>query len=366
MVQSFDPANTFFYILLGILAGLISLYYARMFTGIEHAVSSIKNNHAKIILGGLLLALFLILFPPLFGEGYDSITSLAMLDPNALVQNSILQSWMTSDWAVLLFIVALMLIKVLATAITIGSGGSGGNFAPSLCVGAYLGYTFSHFINMIGWAKIPQSNFTLVAMAGILSGVFYAPLTAIFLIAEITRGYDLMIPLMMVAAISNAIVRYFEPLSMENKKLATRMNLSVESRDRYLLSKLNLENMIETNFQTVKPEDTLRVLVKAIAKSTRNLFPVLDDNQHLVGIVLLDSVKEMIFNHEVYDTMKVSDVMTDPQVVITPEEDLDSVLIKFEETNQWNLPVIQNQKYAGFLSKSSVLSEYREELRRSS
>ena len=178
----------------------------------------------------------------------------------------------------MIFLIGLMLIKVFATAITLGSGGNGGNFAPSLCVGAYLGYTFSHFVNVSGWAKIPQANFTLVAMAGILSGVFYAPLTAIFLIAEITGGYNLMIPLMIVAAFSNIIMKYFEPLSMENKKLANKMNLSVENRDKYLLSKLNLENMIETDFQAVKPDDNLRSLVSAITKSRRNLFPVVNED----------------------------------------------------------------------------------------
>jgi len=260
----------------------------------------------------------------------------------------------------------LMLIKVFATAITIGSGGNGENFAPSLCVGAYLGYAYSHFINLTGLARIPQANFTLVAMAGILSGVFYAPLTAIFLIAEITGGYNLMIPLMIVAASSNIIMKYFEPLSMENKKLATRMNLSVENRDKYLLSKLDLEKMIETDFQSVKPDGNLRSLVNAISKSRRNLFPVVTEDQELAGVILLDGVKEMIFNHELYDKVMIKDIMTRPHAIISPDENLNSVLKKFEETGQWNLPVIENHRYIGFLSKSSILTEYRTELLRSS
>lgn len=364
-VQPFDYYNTPLYILLGILAGLTSLYYTRVFTKIEHRISLIKNNYTKVIGAGLTLALLLIIFPPLYGEGYEGIKYLATLNHDQLFRNSILQSFITTEWAGLLFLVGLLLIKVFATAITIGGGGNGGNFAPSLCVGAYLGYTYSQFVNLTGWAKIPQANFTLVAMAGILSGVFYAPLTAIFLIAEITGGYNLMIPLMIVAAFSNIIMKYFEPLSMENKKLATKMNLSIENRDRYLLSKLDLENMIETDFQAVKPTDNLRTLVSAITKSRRNLFPVVSEDQELVGVVLLDSVKEMMFNQELYDKIKVKEIMTRPHAIISPDENLNSVLKKFEDTGQWNLPVIENYRYIGFLSKSSILSEYRDELLRS-
>jgi CIC family chloride channel protein len=174
-----------------------------------------------------------------------------------------------------------------------------------------------------------------------------------------------MIPLMLVAAISNVIMKYFEPLSMENKKLATKMNLSVENRDKYLLSKLDLENMIETDFQTVKPSDNLRTLVSAITKSRRNLFPVVNEDQELAGVILLDSVKEMMFNHELYDKIIVKDIMTRPMAIISPDENLNSVLKKFEDTSQWNLPVIENHRYIGFLSKSSILSEYRDELLKS-
>lgn len=364
-VTPFNYTNTPYYILLGILAGFTSLYYTRVFSIVEHRISLIKNSYTKVVIAGLTLALLLIIFPPLFGEGYESIKSLAALNHQALMQNSILQPLLNSEWASLAFLLLLLAVKVFATAITLGSGGSGGNFAPSLCVGAYLGYAFSYFINITGLAKIPQGNFTLVAMASILSGIFYAPLTAIFLIAEITGGYTLMIPLMLVAAISNVIMKYFEPLSMENKKLVTKMNLSTESRDKYLLSKLDMEKMIETNFQSVKPDDTLRVLISAISKSKRNMFPVVTPDQELAGVILLDNIKEMIFNHELYDKVAIKEIMTHPLAIIHPEENLNSVIKKFEETGQWNLPVIENGRYLGFLSKSSILSEYRAELMRS-
>lgn len=365
-VEPFNYNNTPLYIALGILAGLTSLYYTRTFTKIEHRISQITNTYGKVAIAGFALAILLIVFPPLFGEGYEGIKALASLNHEALYRNSIVQSFIVNEWGGLIFLLSLVLIKVVATAVTIGSGGNGGNFAPSLCVGAYLGYSFSYLVNITGWARIPQANFTLVAMAGILSGVFYAPLTAIFLIAEITGGYNLMIPLMIVSALSNVIMKYFEPLSMENKKLATKMNLSVENRDKYLLSKLDLEKMIETDFKAVHPDGDLGALVTAITKSRRNLFPVVNDEQELVGIILLDSVKEMMFNHDMYDKVMIKDIMSTPLAIISPDENLNSVLKKFEETGQWNLPVIENHRYMGFLSKSSILSEYRTELVRSS
>lgn len=365
LVRPFDYNNVPYYIALGILAGLVSLYYTRTFVYVEHKIAQIPNVLTRVATAGAGLAFLLILFPPFFGEGYEGIKSLANLDPEALIRNSILNVLITNKWQILIFVLFLLLVKVFATALTIGSGGNGGNFAPSLCVGAYLGYVFSSFINITGWGDIPESNFTLVAMAGILSGVFYAPLTAIFLIAEITGGYTLMIPLMIVSALSTVIMKYFEPVSMENKKLAERMNLDLENRDKYLLSKLELEPLIETDFVRVAQDGTLREIVGAIKKSKRNMFPVLNGKDELVGIILLDSIKEMIFDQELYDKMKVKDVMTTSHATISPNESLDSVLKKFDDTGQWNIPVIESQQYLGFVSKSSILSKYREELVRS-
>src|SRR5690606_19383626 len=228
------------------------------------------------------LFVILLIFPPLFGEGYETIKQLAELRSDELFHNSVLFPFLETSGQELFLLALLIFIKPVAAAITFGSGGNGGNFAPSLFVCAYVGFVFARAINLTGITHIPESNFTLVAMAGILSGIFYAPLTAIFLIAEITGGYNLMIPLMIVAAFSNVIMKYFEPLSMESKKLATKMNMSIETRDKYLLSKLNLENMIETDFQTIKPDDNLRALVSAITKSRRNLFPVVNEEQELV------------------------------------------------------------------------------------
>lgn len=362
--QPFNDHNVPYYVLLGILAGLVSLYYARAYTWVENKMIKIGNRWTRAIVGGLMLSLLLLLFPPLFGEGYESIKNLADMRADALPKTSIISGIIQhNEVYLLIFIGCMVFLKTIAAAITLGSGGNGGNFAPSLFVGAYLGFVFARVVNLTGLAQIPETNFTLVAMAGILSGVFYAPLTAIFLIAEITGGYELMIPLMIVSALSVTMVHYFEPLSMEAKKLSAKLNLTVENRDKFLLSKLDLTALIETNFSAVHPNDTLKTLVKVIASSSRNIFPVVDDQRTLVGVVHLDKVRSLIFDISRYEEdIFVKDLMDQPAAIIQLHENLDNVLKKFDETGQWNLPVVENGEYKGFLSKSTILTKYRHEL----
>lgn len=360
--QPFNYNNVPYYILLGVLAGLVSLYYARAFTWMEHMMLNVRSQWLRSLVGGLLLFMLLFLFPPLFGEGYETIKSLANLNPHVLIQKSVLQNFMQSEWHLLIFLGLLMFLKTIVAAITFGSGGNGGNFAPSLFVGAYLGFVFARLVNMLGLSKIPESNFTLVAMAGILSGVFYAPLTAIFLIAEITGGYELMIPLMIVSSLSAIMVHVFEPLSMDAQKLSAKLNLTVKNRDQFLLSKLDLTDLIENNFAVVNPEQPLKSLIKTIATSSRNLFPVIDDSGKLIGVVHLDNIRTVIFDPGSHDNVTVKDLMTKPAAIITPDESLHRVLQKFDDTRQWNLPVTDQGRYIGFLSKSSILSRYRNEL----
>jgi CIC family chloride channel protein len=362
LLQPFNYHNVPFYMALGILAGLVSVYYARASTWMEGRMSTIKNVWGRALFGGVLLFILLLLFPPLFGEGYLTIKSLADLNPQALSQASVLHPLIRSDMHLLIFLGAMVFLKTIAAAITLSSGGNGGNFAPPLFVGAYLGFVFSRLINMLGFARIPESNFTIVAMAGILSGVFYAPLTAIFLIAEITGGYELMIPLMIVSSLSIIMVHFFDPLSMEGRKLTTKLNVSVENRDRFLLSKLDLTELIETNFSVVHPEESLQMLIKTISSSSRNLFPVIDHQETLVGIVHMDNIRKMIFDAANHEHATVKDLMTKPAAVIEHNENLHQVLQKFEDTKQWNLPVTDHNRYIGFVSKSSILSRYRNEL----
>lgn len=363
--QPFDYHNVPYYIVLGILAGFVSLYYARMFTWAENQMKRVKNTWTRVLVGGGLLFILLIFFPPLFGEGYESIKILAALKPEELTTASLFHNLITNDGELLLFLGALMFLKTFAAAFTLGSGGNGGNFAPSLFVGAYLGFVFSRIVNYIGFSQIPETNFALVGMAGILSGVFYAPLTAIFLIAEITGGYGLMIPLMIVSALSMVVTHYVEPVSMEGKKLASMLNLTVENRDKFLLSKLDLSALIETNFSKIRPDETLGALIKVISASSRNTFPVVDDKDELVGVVHMDNIRGIIFNPEKHDGTLVSELMTKPAEVIKLHENLHTVLKKFDDTNQWNLPVVDGNKYVGFVSKSSVLTKYRSEFLKS-
>ena len=257
-----------------------------------------------------------------------------------LAKVSVLNPFIRNDIQLLLFLGALMFLKAIAAAITTGSGGNGGSFAPSLFAGAYLGFVFSRSINLTGIAKIPETNFTLVAMAGILSGVFYAPLTAIFLIAEITGGYELMIPLMIVSALSITVAKYFEPLSMEGKKFSRMLNVSVEDKDRFLLSKLDLTTLIETNFSIVRPEDTLAIYdSKLFRRQVEILSLSSNDKNELLGLVHMDHIRNIIFNPEKYQNTRVKELMIKPAAIIKLNENLHSVLKKFDDTNQWNLPV---------------------------
>lgn len=359
--QPFNYHNVPFYIALGLVAGFVSLSYAKISENIEERFAKINSPGKKIIVGGLLLSILLIVFPPLFGEGYESIKMLANLQTSEITKTSVLSQFLQNDYTLLIFLGALVFVKVIAAAITLGSGGNGGNFGPSLFVGAYLGFTFARLVNLTGLAYIPETNFTLVAMAGILSGVFYAPLCAIFLIAEITGGYALIIPLMIVAALSVTVARYFEPLSMEGRKLSRLLNVNVDDRDQYLLSKLYLKELLENNFSSVRPEDTLRLLVRVISISKRNTFPVVNKENELVGVVHLDNIRELIFNTKIYDKTLVKDLMV-PAHAVDFDDTLHDILKKFDETRQWNLPVVKDKIYQGFLSKARILSEYRSEL----
>ena len=364
--QPFNYHNVPYYVLLGLAAGLISLYYARIYSWAEDRMHQFANPWTRAITGGLFLFVILLLFPPLFGEGYQTIKHLAELKPGELFQNSVLFSLIQTNAQYIFLLVLLILIKPVAAAITIGSGGNGGNFAPALFVGAYLGFVFARIMNMLGFTSLPESNFTLVAMAGILSGIFYAPLTAIFLIAEITGGYELMIPLMIVSALSMTVTNLFEPISMDSKKLSAMLRGSIDTRDKFLLSKLDVGELIETNFSIVRPDHDLEALIKVIAQSNRNIFPVVDDEKRLIGVVHLDKIRSVIFGPVQKQETTVRDLMTPPAVVIQIHENLHQILNKFEETKLWNLPVVDRGKYVGFLSKSSILTRYRSELMESS
>jgi CIC family chloride channel protein len=360
--QPFNAVNTPYYILLGIICGLMSVAYRKIFLSTEAWFDRIDNKWLKVLGGGVMLFVIISIFPPLFGEGYESVRALELRDPGRLVAGSVIESIATTDASILIFVGAMVFLKALAAAVTLGSGGNGGSFAPALVIGSYLGYLFSRIVNLSGFFNIPVTNFTIVGMAGILSGVFYAPLTAIFLIAEITGGYDLIIPLMIVSSLGILIASLFHPVSMERQKMSAMLNTNIETRDTLLLSRLDLSELVETNFAVIPRDAKLKDLTRLIATSTRNVFPVVDEDGKLVGLIHLDRVRSIIFDSSKYETTLVADLMVMPAETVELNDNLHEVFVKFDTANQWNLPVIENGIYLGFVSKATILTRYRKEL----
>jgi len=360
--QPFNYYNVPLYIILGLMAGFVSLYYVNVFSRVEKRLHKVKSKALKWFVGGISLAVLISVFPSLFGEGYESIKSLAETKPDSLFKQSILGDMISNKWFIFILITLTMLLKAFATGITLGSGGNGGNFAPSLFVGAYLGFTFAFFLELVGVTGIPVSNFTIVAMAGILSGVFHAPLTAIFLIAEITGGYELIIPLMIVSTISFIIVKRFHPDSMDVKRLKEKGTIVSEDKDTSILGRIDIESMIEHDFAVLHPDDKLREVIQQIKHTKRNTFAVVDSDYKLVGLIQLNSIREEMFNSDLYDKVVASEVMEKSSVKIERGEDIFSVMKKFDSSGQWNLPIVDKGYYLGFVSKSNILSKYRNEL----
>ncbi len=350
--------NLPYYIILGVLGGLVSLYMTRGTLFLEKKMGKIKNPMIKWLLGGLVLSTLIFLLPPLYGEGYNTITAMLSGNSDAIVENSMFYAFKDNSIAILIFLVLIVAFKVVASTFTNASGGVGGIFAPSLFMGGVTGYFLVLLLNHFG-ADLPVSHFTLVGMAGLMAGVMQAPLTAIFLIAEITNGYALFIPLITVSTLSFLTHKYFEPHTIYTKRLARRGELITHHKDKAVLTLMRLNKVLETDFLTVQPEQTLGELIKTIAKARRNIFPVLDDEQKLLGIVILDDIREIMFNNELYTTTKVKHLMTIPPAFIDISENMDEVMKKFEDTGAWNLPVVENGKYLGFVSKSKIFSVYR-------
>ena len=361
---SFDYINVVFYVLLGVLAGLISVYHARVFMKIENLLhTSNISQYGRVIIGGIFLASLILIFPSLYGEGYESIKWLSLSHESKIMTNSLFENIVKNEWVILLIVGILIFVKAIATGLTLGSGGNGGNFAPSLFVGAYLGFFTAKFFNLFSQFKLPESNFTLVGMAGILSGLYHAPLTAIFLIAEITGGSTLMIPLMIVSSISFAISRYFEPLSMDLKKISKEVDLSVTDKDAHILSSIDLAKIIDKDFTVIRPNQTLGELVELIKHSDKNIFPVLDERDLFCGIILIEHIKDVMFSSKLYDRVLVKELLTYPNVYATSHEPIDSILKKLDQNDFWFLPVIDDLIFKGFISKNKILSNYREKLK---
>ncbi len=362
--QVFDYHNLPFYVLLGLFTGLVAIFYSRNFRRTEHLFQRLKlNPYKKALIGASLLALIIFVFPTLFGEGYESIRILSESDPGQIMENTLFASFRKSEVALLLFVAATMLLKAFATGLTLGSGGNGGNFAPSLFIGSYAGFIFAKFVNLTKLTELPVSNFTMIGMAGILSALFHAPLTAIFLIAEITGGYDLMVPLLIVSSISFAISKRFEVHSLDVKHLAKKGLAFTSNKDTNILYSLDVENIIHTDYITISPSDNLRKLVDLISHSDQVIFGVVDKEKELLGIVYFNDVREIIFNEFRVRHSLVSEVMKQPLDVIYEFDSMETIMNKFEKNRTPFLPVLKKGKYYGFISKSETLEAYREKLK---
>jgi CIC family chloride channel protein len=364
-VTSFNYHNVPYYILLGIACGLLSVFYLKGFIKTESLFTKLfKSGLVKLFVGSILLGGLILLFPALFGEGYSSIKALALFKPEQLFVGSPLEKIFTQSPVDLGMAILLVgLIKVFAVSFTLNAGGNGGNFAPALFVGANFGFSFAFLLNATGFTNLPTSNFCLVAMAGLLTGIFHSPLTAIFLIAEITGGYDLMIPLMIVAALSTAVSRYLNPQSLDEAKLKQSDRSVSFNKDAHVLSELSLAGFVEKDFVSVKLHSSLRTLVDAVAHSKRNIFPVIDDQDILVGIIILEDIREIMFNTSQYDTVSVNQLMQKPLVTANIHDDMSSIMEKFDKSGAWSIPVLNERKYVGFISKSRIFSNYRDRLK---
>ncbi len=356
-------------LLLGILCGLVSLYFTRTMNRIEGVFRRYSNPYIKLMIGGAMLSILIFLFPSLYGEGYDVIHMLLngtnAVDWDKVMDNSIFYG---SGNLLLVYLSLVILFKVFATSATNGGGGCGGTFAPSLFLGCITGFVFAHFCNGYALAPVisddlPEKNFALLGMAGLMSGVMHAPLTGIFLIAELTGGYDLFLPLMMVSVSAYLTIMIFEPHSIYSMRLAQKGELLTHNKDKSVLTLMDIESVVETDFQKVQPNHDLGEMVKVISKAKRNMFPVVDIRGVLLGIVILDDIRHIMFRQELYHRFTVGSFMVVPPACINMEDSMEEVMRKFDETKAWNLPVIDaDGKYKGFLSKSRILNTYRQML----
>lgn len=354
-----------FYIILGVATGLTSIYFTEVYDRIQKFFDKIGSPVKRLLIGGIGLGVLVYFIPPLYGEGFEIINNLIAGNPEAALKNNFMHLDLTNVWIVIMLLIGLVFFKIIASALTFGAGGVGGIFAPTLFMGSILGTCVAKIINQTGFSNISESNFTLVGMAGLMAGVLHAPLTAIFLIAEVTGGYELFIPLMITAAISYSIAKYVHPYSVYAMELGRKGELITHDKDHAVLTLMDIGKVIESNFIFIYPDMNLGSILKtAVVKSNRNIFPVVHkDSKRLLGIILLDNIRPIMFDQSLYETLTAQELMQKPPEIIEIGKDrMTDVMKKFQKSNAWNLPVIKNDKYVGFISKSKLLSVYRNKL----
>lgn len=351
-------------ILLGVFCGLMSYYFTKVMFMMESMFKKLKKQWVRILVGGGLIAVMVFLLPPLYGEGYGTINSLLEGNVEEVVNGTFFYVDRHDVWFLVLFIGAVTMMKAFATSATNGAGGVGGTFAPSLFVGALTGFLFAFIINNLDLGvTLSQKNFTLMGMAGVMSGVMHAPLMAIFLTAEMTGGYQLFLPLLIVSTLAYFTIQYFTPYSIYTMRLAKAGDLMTHQKDKTVLTMLKIDNVIEKDFKEVHPEMSLKEMVDVISVSNRNLFPVTDSDGYLKGVVLLDDIRNIMFRTDLYPKMHVSRFMAAVPDVIEVSMPMEKVMEIFDKTHAWNLPVVENGKYIGFVSKSKIFNSYRKVLR---
>ena len=360
--SSFEVKNTWIYILLGITTGLFSVYFNKVYLGIQQHFHGIKNDYLKLFYGGTLLGILIFFFPALYGEGYE-VTNEALAGNIAFVTNSSILSHISLPFITLIVLGLIILLKVFASAFTFGAGGIGGIFAPSLFIGANLGLFFALCLKYFFGIDIGITKFTLTAMAGTLSGILHAPLMAIFLIAEITGGYKLFVPLMLVSTISYLTSKFFVKHSVYVSQLVQKGQILTHDKDANVLKLLNINRLIETDFKTISPDACLGDLVNCIKESSRNVFPVVKSDGDFIGVIILDDVRNIIFDHDKYKKVKLKDYIFKPGLMISSDASMEEVARRLQKSDVYNIPVVNDGKYIGFISRANVFAEYRKILK---
>lgn len=360
--DEFLVKDVLFYILLGVGTGIASVYFSKMYFKITRFFNLFKNPLHRLVLGAIAIGIMLYFIPPLYGEGYDIINNLLEGNAEKALEAIHYSVDFNNVWMVVVFLLLITILKAIAMTTTFAAGGVGGIFIPTLVMGSALGNVFAKIINQVG-GVVSESNFTLIGMSGLMAGVLHAPLTAIFLIAEITGGYDLFVPLMLVVAISYAFTKYFVSNSIYTVELARKGELITHNKDKNVMMMMRINSLIETNFKTVYPEMNLGEMLRGVvAKSSRNIFPVVDNENRFLGIVLLDDIRSLMFDQDLYDKVGVHTLMKSAPKIIFFDDSIEIVMKKFKESGAWNLPVIKHKRYIGFISKSKLLSAYRTKL----
>ena len=360
--ESFLPSNTLYYVVLGVVVGLMSAYFMKVYFSVDKRFKKIESPWVRYLLASLSLGALIFVFPSLYGEGYETINAALHGNVNEIFRDTLFERFSNTPWAVFIIMLLIILAKSFATSLTFAAGGVGGTFAPALFIGATTGMLFAMTVNYLGIGNLEIGKFALVGMSGLIAAMLHAPLTGIFLIAEITNGYTLMVPLMIVSALSLAVNRMFFKESIYTYSIAAKGIKVSFNKDESILSMMTAENLIETNFSVIEPKKTLEDLIPLIASSARNIYPVVDGDGNFRGHILFDDIRPIMFDRKLYCVL-IENIMVKPQYIIDPGESMESIVKKFDESHKYNIPVVKDGKYIGYLSRAKVFTTYQETLR---